>query len=223
MPDMPCEDAVDPHIHLFDLRGTPRPMQPLGKLFGWNERLLRFMATKMMPSDTVAFFGRETDLLGDYLPQHYRADSRSSNIGRYVHIQAGWTDKKPLDSVGETEWLDRLPDGPAAIVGYADLALGDDVEPVLQAHRAASDRFRGIRHMLSWHPSDEVMNFAETEGLSRTAPFRAGYDKLATHGLSFDAWGYSDQLDEIAELAGCTVARVLQAVRSADAGARSWI
>ena len=198
---MPCDDVVDPHIHLFDLRGTPRPMQPLGKLFGWNERVLRFMATKMMPSDTVAFFGRSTDLLGDYLPPDYRNDAGSSSVGRYVHIQAGWTDKTPLDPVGETAWLNGLADGPAAIVGYADLSLGADVETVLKAHAEASPRFRGIRHMLSWHLSPSIMNFAETEGISRTPAFRAGYDTLAAHGLSFDAWGYSGQLAEIADLA----------------------
>ena len=201
MPDMPCDDVVDPHIHLFDLKGTPRPMQPLGKLFGWNERLLRFMATKMMPSETVSFFGRSTDLLGDYLPPHYRADATSSKVGRYVHIQAGWTDDKPMDPVGETDWLSGLDDGPAAIVAHADLSLGSDVGPVLAAHLAASERVRGIRHMLSWHQSPEVMNFTEVEGLSRTPRFRAGYDQLAEHGLSFDAWGYSNQLVEIAELA----------------------
>lgn len=35
----------------------------------------------------------------------------------------------------------------ASIVGYADLRLGDRVQPVLEAHRAAAgDRFAGIRH-----------------------------------------------------------------------------
>jgi hypothetical protein len=35
----------------------------------------------------------------------------------------------------------------AAIVGHADLKLGDRVEPVLEALQAASrNRFRGIRH-----------------------------------------------------------------------------
>ena len=101
MVQMPVDEFVDPHVHLFDLKGTPRPMQPLGKMFGWNESVLRFMAKKLMPNDTISFFGEQTDLLGDYLPSHYRNDSGPSNVGRYVHIQAGWTDKKPLDPVGE--------------------------------------------------------------------------------------------------------------------------
>ncbi len=201
MIEMPVEEFVDPHIHLFDLKGTPRPMQPLGKLFGWNERVLRFMATKLMPNDTIAFFGDKTDLLGDYLPPHYRADTASSKVGRYVHIQAGWTDDKPLDPVGETAWLDALEDGPAGIVAHADLSLGADVARVLKAHRSASSRLRGIRHMLSWHPSDTIMDFAHKAELSRTSSFRAGFDQLAEHDLSYDAWCYSTQLGEVAELA----------------------
>lgn len=68
MVQMPVDEFVDPHIHLFDLKGTPRPMQPLGKMFGWNESVLRFMAKKLMPNDTISFFGEQTDLLSDYLP-----------------------------------------------------------------------------------------------------------------------------------------------------------
>ena len=62
---MPVDDVVDPHIHLFDLLGTPRPMQPLGKMFRGNERLVRAAALKAMPSATIAYFGERTDLFGD--------------------------------------------------------------------------------------------------------------------------------------------------------------
>ena len=41
----------------------------------------------------------------------------------------------------------------AAIVGHANLLLGDRVAPVLEALRAASpNRFRGIRHSVTWDP-----------------------------------------------------------------------
>lgn len=201
MLQMPVDDAVDPHIHLFDLKGTPREMQPLGKLFGWNERVLRFMATKLMPSDAIDFFGKNTDLLGDYLPPDFRSDSASSNVGRYVHIQAGWKDDKPLDPVGETAWLEAMDDGPAAIVAHADLGLGADVARVLAAHKATSAKVRGIRHMISHHPSTSVMDFCHDPDLSRSSAFREGFDQLAEHDLSFDAWCYGHQLDQIGELA----------------------
>lgn len=201
MREMPVDELIDPHMHLFDLRGTPRPMQPLGKLFGWNDRLLRFMATKLMPRETVAYFGRDTDLLSDYLPPHYRNDSHSSKVGRYVHVEAGWTDTLPLDAVGETEWLESLDDGPAAIVGHADLTLGSEVKRVLRSHQRVSSKMRGIRHSLAWHENDMVMSFAPDAEVSRTTAFREGFDQLAEHDLSFDAWCFSAQLDEVTELA----------------------
>ena len=45
----------------------------------------------------------------------------------------------------------------AGIVGRADLKLGDRVEPVLEALKAASpNRFRGIRHTVTWDPHPEI-------------------------------------------------------------------
>ena len=70
--------------------------------------------------------------------------------------------------VGEVEFVQGLAAasasgiyGPcraaAAIIGHADLKLGDRVEPVLEALQAASpNRFRGIRHIVTWDPTREV-------------------------------------------------------------------
>ena len=45
----------------------------------------------------------------------------------------------------------------AGIVSFADLTLGAQVRPVLEAHIAASvNRFRGIRHAASWHTSPDI-------------------------------------------------------------------
>lgn len=118
-----------------------------------------------------------------------------------------------LRPVGETEFIDSIA-GPyaarigttevaAAIVGFADLTLGPAVQAVLEAHLAASERFRGIRHATAWDASDRVHN-AHTrpaEGLMRTAQFRAGLACLERLGLSFDAWLYHPQLPELVELA----------------------
>jgi predicted TIM-barrel fold metal-dependent hydrolase len=197
----PDSEIIDPHIHLFDVHNTPRPTQRFVQLFGWNERLLRAMLKRMFPKPTVAFFSERTSLVSDYLTPEYRADSVTSDVGRYVHIEAGWKDKTPMDAVGETAWLESLADPPAAIVAHADLAQGAAISSVLAAHRAASSRVRGIRHMLSHHQVEGVMDFAEDEHLSQDPGFRAGFDQLAEHDLSFDAWCYSGQLGQVAELA----------------------
>ena len=74
--------------------------------------------------------------------------------------------------VGEVEFVQGLAAasasglyGPgraaAAIVGHADLNLGERVAPVLEALQAASpNRFRGIRHSVTWDPHPEVDNTA---------------------------------------------------------------
>ena len=96
--------------------------------------------------------------------------------------------------VGEVEFVQGLAAasasglyGPgraaAGIVGHADLNLGDRVEPVLDALRAASpNRFRGIRHSVTWDPHPEVENTAahNMEAQLASEGFRAGARVLAT-------------------------------------------
>jgi predicted TIM-barrel fold metal-dependent hydrolase len=92
----------------------------------------------------------------------------------------------------------------AGIVGFADLTLGDRVEPVLEAHlRAGGGRFRGVRHSAAWDASDIIGNSEAAGGphLYRRAEFRAGLARLARLGLSLDAWVFHPQLGEVAELA----------------------
>jgi L-fuconolactonase len=84
---------------------------------------------------------------------------------RYGYRNNGADKLKP---VGEVEFLDSIaervasdptitPQVAAAIVGHANLRLGDAVAPVLEAHIAASPhRFRGIRHSATWDASDAL-------------------------------------------------------------------
>jgi predicted TIM-barrel fold metal-dependent hydrolase len=117
--------------------------------------------------------------------------------------------------VGETEFVERVAEQSASgaygpmracrgIIGYADLTLGDDVRPVLEAHIAASPhRFRGIRHAAGWHPSDEIRNSHTNppEGLLTLDSFRRGFAHLAPLGLTFEAWLYHPQISQLTEVA----------------------
>jgi predicted TIM-barrel fold metal-dependent hydrolase len=92
----------------------------------------------------------------------------------------------------------------AAIVGHANLLLGDRVAPVLEALQAASpNRFRGIRHSVTWDPHPEVENTAahKMQGQLGNAQFRAGARVLARMGLSLEGWMYFPQLPELADFA----------------------
>ena len=119
-----------------------------------------------------------------------------------------------LRPVGETEFVNGVAAmsasgryGPArvaaGIVSYADLTLGERVGPVLDAHIAASPRFRGIRHAAGWDASPDVRNSHTNPppGLFGGAAFRRGFRELGRRGLSFDAWLYHPQLREVTALA----------------------
>jgi L-fuconolactonase len=114
--------------------------------------------------------------------------------------------------VGEVEFVQGLAAASATglygpcraasvIIGHANLNLGDRVEPVLEALRAASpNRFRGIRHTVTWDPHPEVEN-REKERALATAEFRAGAQALARMGLSLDTGLCFPQLPELAAFA----------------------
>jgi predicted TIM-barrel fold metal-dependent hydrolase len=92
----------------------------------------------------------------------------------------------------------------AGIVGYADLTLGERVEPVLLAHlRAGGGRFRGVRHSAGWDADPTIGNSrADMQPhLYQRPDFRAGLARLSALGLSFDAWLYHPQLSDVIELA----------------------
>jgi L-fuconolactonase len=140
---------------------------------------------------------------------------------RTMYRATGPEDMRP---VGETEFVagqaamsDSGLYGPArvaaGIVGFADLTLGDRVEPVLEAHlRAAGGRFRGVRHSAAWDASDVIGNSAVADGphIYGRADFRAGLARLTKLGLSLDAWVFHPQLADVVDLArACPDARII--------------
>jgi predicted TIM-barrel fold metal-dependent hydrolase len=92
----------------------------------------------------------------------------------------------------------------AAIIGHANLNLGEGVKRVLEALQAASpNRFRGIRHSVTWDPHPELENTAAhvREGQLSSDEFRAGARVLAGMGFSLEGWLYFPQLPELADFA----------------------
>jgi predicted TIM-barrel fold metal-dependent hydrolase len=176
-PEIPI---CDPHHHFWDLRPERIPYQRylLHELLadvqcGHNVRCTVFIETRAM----------------------YRPDAPAE-----------------MRPVGEVEFVQGLAAasasgiyGPcraaAAIVGHADLKLGDRVKPVLEALQAASpNRFRGIRHTVTWDRHPEIGNREQEEVLATDA-FRAGARVLAGMGLSLDTGLSFPQLPELAAFA----------------------
>src|SRR5205085_1901847 len=82
------------------------------------------------------------------------------------------------------------------------LLLGARVAPVIEALQAASaNRFRGIRHSVTFDPHPEVENTAahRMQGQLANAEFRAGARVLARMGMSLEAWLFFPQLPELAD------------------------
>ena len=93
----------------------------------------------------------------------------------------------------------------AGIVGHADLTLGGRVEPVLSAlMRAGGERFRGIRHGVSWDADPSIVSPASPvrPGLLADKTFREGFAVLSRLGLSYDVSLYHPQIADVADLAG---------------------
>jgi L-fuconolactonase len=94
----------------------------------------------------------------------------------------------------------RIADG---IIGFADLNLGAAVEEVLHAEiDAANGRFKGVRFSTSWDPAPEVIGSPNDDRphVLREKPIREGLKTLGRMGLTFDAWLFFTQLDELIDV-----------------------
>src|SRR5262249_62393565 len=84
------------------------------------------------------------------------------------------------------------------------LTRGERVAAVPEAEIATGNgRFKGIRFGAAWDDDPVIGNshVAKGPGVHRSAEFRAGLKRLFDLGLSFDAWVFHHQLDEVTELA----------------------
>jgi len=155
-----------------------------------------------------------------YLLHEFVADAQSGHdvvATVFLECDAMYRARGPeaMQPVGQTEFVagiaamsDSGRYGPtrvaAGIVGFADLTLGDRVEPVLEANvRAGGGRFRGVRHSAAWDADPVIGNSRTASGLHlmRQADFRAGLARLTALGLSLDAWVFHPQLADVVELA----------------------
>jgi len=179
-PDLPI---CDPHHHLWDRPGMPdRPGS-------------RYLLEELL-QDTGG---------GHNIIQTVFVECRS------MYRKDGPNEMQP---VGETEFVQGIAAQSASgqygatlvaagIVSFADLTLGSDVIPVLEAHIAAGqNRFRGIRHSSAWDASSEITSYrSPPRGLLLDPKFREGFSCLQKYGLSFDAWLYHPQIIELVDLA----------------------
>jgi predicted TIM-barrel fold metal-dependent hydrolase len=141
------------------------------------------------------------------------ADGHNIVATMYVECRRAYRESGPavLAPVGETELVERIasaqPKGGTAfcagMVAHADLTLGATVDDVIDAHQAASPRFRGIRHLAAWD-DDEIVHLRminEHKALLDDPAFREGAARLAARGISLDTWVYHPQLSALTRFA----------------------
>ena len=132
----------------------------------------------------------------------------------FIEVNAGYRNYGPRDlrCVGETEFVLPMAEesekgGSArpvisAIVGHADLTLGDAVEEVLREHiDAAKGRFRGIRHIASHDPGLDASPRWARQDLYSDRSYREGSRTLGKLGLTQDCWHLHHQNHSFMELA----------------------
>ena len=153
-----------------------------------------------------------------YLLDDLLADLESGhNVEATVFVQCGYgyhaEGPEHLRPAGETQRIAAIGEEAAgrrpgsrvnaAIVGFADLRLGGEVDAVLEEHiAAAGGRFRGIRMISAL--DDAVTRHLlppPPRGLLADAAFRAGFARLSRFNLSFDAWLFHPQIPELTDLA----------------------
>ena len=176
-PEIPI---CDPHHHFWDLRPQSIPYQ-------------RYLLHELMADIDSGHAVRSTVFVE--ARSMYRADG-----------------PEQMRPVGEVEFVQGLASASAsglygssraaaAIVGHADLKLGEGVAEVLEALQAASpNRLKGIRHNVTWSP-DPALENRESEEILAVNTFRAGAQVLARQGLSLDIMMSFPQLPELADFA----------------------
>ena len=86
------------------------------------------------------------------------------------------------------------------IIGFADLMLGHEVKDVLNTHLSKGEGlFRGIRHAAGWDKNKEIHNSHSNpiENIYHNKSFMKGAEELINLNLTFDAWHYHHQINDL--------------------------
>ena len=173
-PDLPI---IDPHHHLWDRKNSRYLIDELLEDTSTGHNIV---ATVFMECGAM-----------------YRADGpvEMKPVGE-VEFVNGVAAMSASGGYGKSRFC-------AAIIGHADLTLGERVRPVLDALAAAGNgRFRGIRHGVTWDTGNAAKfgrNPAPQHQVLDPA-FQKGFACLQPLGLSFESWQFHPQLPDTVAL-----------------------
>lgn len=196
---------IDAHIHQWDPYNTPHAAALAVKLFGKHPYLLDKVVRLAKPKDLIDTLGLTTHITAPYLPADYQKDLAHYNVEKVVHVEASWKNQTAKGVVAETKFIESLPfdsfgSNLGAIVASAD-PRDSNFKKILKMHHKASPHFRGIRKMGAFHEDSAIHAWTDEAHLYTQKKFLKGFEALAQHNLSFDAWVYSTQLNDVIALA----------------------
>lgn len=202
----------------------PKKTGQFGRIFAPNLEWLQKQPVEAILDPDLAIIDTHHHLW-DFPNNRYLLDDFASDLQTghnvvatvYLECQSKYHKSGPIEMrpVGETEFVagvaslsERGDYGPTniaqGIIGFADLTLGDRVQPVLEAHiTAGGGRFRGIRYATAWDASDVIGNSHAITAphVLQRSDVRTGLATLASLDLTFDAWVFHTQLAEVIEVA----------------------
>jgi L-fuconolactonase len=196
---------IDSHIHQWDPYNTPHSAKLAVKLFGKHphvlDKVVRFVKSKPL----IETLGLTDHVTSAYLPTDYSHDLGFYTAKQVVHVEASWHDHKGKGVVGETEFIENLDFinsglNLGGIVATAD-PRDSNFKKILKLHHKASPRFKGIRKMAAFHEDSGIHPWADEPHLYTNKKFLKGFESLAQLDLTFDAWVYSTQLQDVIKLA----------------------
>lgn len=155
---------VDAHHHVWDLERNRHP---------W-----------LQDRPSIAFrYGDYEALRRSYSVADHRFAARQFDLVGSVYVEAEWD---PADPIGETRYIHEIADRhglPTVVVAQAWLDRAD-AEEVL-AGQAAFPRVRSVRHKPKAVRDRREARRGE-QGSMDCSRWRAGFSRLAGHGLRFD-------------------------------------
>jgi predicted TIM-barrel fold metal-dependent hydrolase len=149
-----------------------------------------------------------------YLMEQLSEDTNSGHniIGTiFMECAQGYylNDDEKYKPIGETEFVINIIEesknisGPTNILGiisFADLMLGSEVKDVLDQHIiTGKGLFKGIRHAAGWDHNNEIQNSHSNpvKNIYHESSFRKGAEELIKLNLTFDAWHYHHQINDL--------------------------
>ena len=175
----PAMSIVDCHVHFIDAGQFRYPIFP--------ERSAGF----------DALVGDYSALPRRYLPADYLADAAGLHIDGTVCAE--FMSSTPFE---ELRWAQSLadasghPSGTIACVDFRD----PDVEHTIEAYRALG-RVCAVRQHLAWHPTSDLLRFAQAPDLLDDVDWRRGLASLRIHDLACEIEIFATQLADLTRVA----------------------